>query len=220
MPLLRCLKKTDMMKIIKRLYLFPILLFCTCKRADSALFELLPPSRTGIDFANTLAESDSLNILNYIYYYNGGGVGIADVNNDGLEDVLFTGNESSCRLYLNKGNLKFEDVTQVAGLTTSQWCTGVALADVNGDGWTDIYICTAGYAQPDRRRNLLFINQGKKGVVQFTEAATAYGIADKGYSTQAAFFDYDRDGDPDLYVMNHANERETVNTPLPKRTNA
>lgn len=208
-----------MMKIIKRLYLFPILLFCTCKRADSALFELLPPSRTGIDFANTLAESDSLNILNYIYYYNGGGVGIADVNNDGLEDVLFTGNESSCRLYLNKGNLKFEDVTQVAGLTTSQWCTGVALADVNGDGWTDIYICTAGYAQPDRRRNLLFINQGKKGVVQFTEAATAYGIADKGYSTQAAFFDYDRDGDPDLYVMNHANERETVNTPLPKRTN-
>jgi hypothetical protein len=112
------------------------------------LFQRLSPARTGIDFANILAESDSLNILNYLYYYNGGGVGIADFNNDGLEDIFFTGNESSCRLYLNQGGLKFEDVTKQAGLSTTQWCTGVSIADVNGDGWMDIYVCTAGYAKP------------------------------------------------------------------------
>ena len=192
--------------------------FCACKRTEPALFQLLSPTRTGIDFANTLAESDSLNILNYLYYYNGGGVGIADFNNDGLEDVFFTGNERSCRLYLNKGGLKFEDITQQAGLSTTQWCTGVSISDVNGDGWMDIYVCTAGYPKPEQRKNLLFINQGKQQVLSFREAANDYGIADTSYSTQAAFFDYDHDGDLDLYVMNHANERETVNTPLLKKT--
>jgi hypothetical protein len=181
------------------------------------LFQRLSPARTGIDFANILAESDSLNILNYLYYYNGGGVGIADFNNDGLEDIFFTGNESSCRLYLNQGGLKFEDVTKQAGLSTTQWCTGVSIADVNGDGWMDIYVCTAGYAKPEQRKNLLFINQGKQQALVFREAANEYGIADTSYSTQAAFFDCDHDGDLDLYVMNHANERETVNTPLLKK---
>jgi hypothetical protein len=205
----------------KRVFIFLPLLFCTCKRAEPALFELLSPTRTGIDFSNALSESDSLNILNYVYYYNGGGTGIADFNNDGLEDIFFAGNETSCRLYLNKGHLTFEDVTADACLITTQWCTGVSIADVNNDGWMDIYVCTAGYPQPERRKNLLFINQGlqggKEGGLAFVESAAAYGLADTSYSTQAAFFDYDLDGDLDLYVMNHANERETVNTPLPKK---
>jgi hypothetical protein len=149
-------------------------------------------------------------------------VAVADFNNDGLEDIFFTGNETSCRLYLNKGRLKFEDVTEQAGLETTRWCTGVAIADVNGDGLRDIYVCVAGYPQPERRGNLLFVNQGPApggGVPAFREMAAEYGIADTGYSTQAAFFDYDNDGDLDLYVMNHANERATLNTPLPKKTN-
>jgi len=220
-------------------YFFLPLLFCGCKKAEPALFQLLPPDRTGIDFANNLAEGKSLNILNYVYYYNGGGVGIADFNNDGLEDIFFAGNETSCRLYLNKGNLKFEDVTKSAGLETTAWCTGVAIADVNADGWLDIYVCAAGYPQAERRKNLLFINngglppapsegggavtppppsEGAGGRPTFSEQAETYGIADTSYSTQAAFFDYDLDGDLDLYVMNHANERSTLNTPLPKKT--
>ncbi|MBK8566780.1 MAG: VCBS repeat-containing protein [Saprospiraceae bacterium] len=124
------------------------------------MFQLLPPEQTGIDFSNNLAEGDSLNILNYVYYYNGGGVGIADFNNDGLEDIFFTGNETSCRLYLNKGDLKFEDVTKSAGLETTAWCTGVAIEDVNADGWLDIYVSVAGHSEPERRRNLLFVNNG------------------------------------------------------------
>jgi hypothetical protein len=212
----------------KQVYIFSIpLLFCACKKTDPALFQLLPPNRTGIDFANNLAEGDSLNILNYVYYYNGGGVGIGDFNNDGLEDIFFSGNEVSSRLYLNKGNLKFEDITQAAGLETTAWCTGVAVADVNADGWLDIYVCTAGHPQPERRRNLLFINNGTsqspitnhQSPVTFTEQAAEYGLADTSYSTQAAFFDYDLDGDLDLYLLNHANERATLNTPLPKKTN-
>jgi hypothetical protein len=188
----------------------------------------LPPERTGVDFANTLSEGDSLNILNYIYYYNGGGVGVADFNNDGLEDIFFSGNEVSSRLYLNKGNLHFEDVTKIAGLETTSWCTGVAIADVNADGWQDIYVCKAGYTQPERRRNLFFINKGltsplegengKINVPTFREMATECGIADTSYSTHAAFFDYDLDGDLDLYILNHANERTTLNTPLPRTT--
>ncbi len=205
------------MTIRQTKYLLLPLLFCGCKKADPALFELLPAARTGVDFKNTLAEGDSLNILNYVYYYNGGGVGIGDFNNDGLEDIFFAGNEVSCRLYLNKGNLKFEDVTRKAGLETTAWCTGVAIADVNGDGWNDIYISTAGYSRPAQRGNLLFINAGQPGIPAFTEMAAQYGIADTGYTTQAAFFDYDLDGDLDLYVMNHANERATLNTPLPKK---
>jgi hypothetical protein len=199
--------------------LFFFLLFCTCKRADIPLFQLLPSEHTGIYFSNKLTENDSLNILNYVYYYNGGGVAIADFDKDGLEDIFFSGNETSCKLYKNKGGLKFEDITQTTGLETTQWCTGVSVADINNDGWMDIYVCAAGYPQPERRKNLLFINQGKNGTMAFTEESVAYGIADNGYATQAAFFDYDHDGDLDLYVLNHANERATVNTPLPKKTN-
>ena len=183
------------------------------------MFELLSPEQTGINFSNILSESDSLNILNYVYYYNGGGVGIADFNNDGLEDIFFTGNEISSKLYLNKDNLNFEDVTNKSGLETNKWCTGVAIADVNSDGWKDIYICVAGYTDSLSRKNLLYINQGKKGELKFIEKAEEFGLADRSYSTHAAFFDYDLDGDLDLYVLNHTNERSTLNTPLPKKIN-
>lgn len=199
------------------------LLFCNCGRGTLHLFELLNPDKCGVHFTNNLSESDSLNILNYVYYYNGGGVGIADFNNDGLEDIFFSGNETSCQLYLNKGEMKFEERSQQASVQTTQWCTGVAIADVNSDGWMDIYVCAAGHPEPERRKNLLFINQGIQDtdtkVPTFRESAAAYGLADTAYSTQAAFLDFDLDGDLDLYVMNHANERESVNTPLPKKRN-
>ena len=199
------------------IFLLILLLFCSCKKEQHPLFRLLAPNESGINFINNLSENDSLNIINYVYYYNGGGVGIADFNKDGLEDIFFTSNETSCSLYINKGHMKFENVTIEVGLQTSDWCTGVSLADVNGDGWTDIYICKAGHRNPLLRKNLLFINNGKSGKLSFTEAAEAYGIADTSYSSQAAFFDFDHDGDLDLYVMNHANERKTLNTPLPQK---
>ncbi len=208
--------------MIKQLAIFwglGILLFVSCKKPETALFQLLPPAHTGIDFNNQLAEGDSLNILNYVYYYNGGGVGIGDFNKDGLEDIFFAGNELSSRLFLNKGDLKFEDATAAAGVTTKSWCTGVAVADVNADGWLDIYVCTAGHPEASQRKNLLFINQGQADIPVFEEMAAQYGLADTAYSTHAAFFDYDRDGDLDLYVLNHANERATLNTPLPKKIN-
>ncbi|MCO6478030.1 MAG: VCBS repeat-containing protein [Phaeodactylibacter sp.] len=188
---------------------------------EAPMLELLPPERTGVDFTNRLSEGDSLNIMNYVYYYNGGGVGIADFNNDGREDLFFTGNETSCRLYLNKGGMRFEDITGQAGLETEAWATGVAIADVNADGWKDIYICAAGYDVPSKRANLFYLNQGPApdGLPRFREAAAEYGIADTSYSTHAAFFDYDLDGDLDLYVLNHANQRSTLNTPLPRKLN-
>jgi enediyne biosynthesis protein E4 len=202
----------------------PALLFfdaCVEKSGETALFELLPAARTGIDFSNRLVEGDSLHILNYIYYFNGGGVGIADFNNDGLEDIFFTGNEVSCRLYLNRGGLQFEDVTEEAGVGTDRWATGVAVVDINGDGYADIYVCVAGHDHPEDRANLLFINNGPSSGdpfhITFREAAREYGLADTGYSTHAAFFDYDLDGDLDVYVMNHANERTALNTPLPRK---
>jgi hypothetical protein len=196
-----------------------LLAFCAlgCTGNERAMFDPLPSKKTGIDFANTLREGDSLNILNYIYYYNGGGVGIADLNNDGLEDVFFTGNETSCRLYLNRGDFRFEDVTRQAGLETTAWCTGVSIADLNEDGWWDIYLCVAGGTTPGQRRNLLFVNQGKTGTLYFQEMALEAGIADTSYSTHSAFLDYDLDGDLDLYLLNHANERGSLNTPLPPK---
>ncbi|MCB0564792.1 MAG: VCBS repeat-containing protein [Phaeodactylibacter sp.] len=197
------------------------LLYASCGSGDEelSLFEVLPAQRTGVGFVNRLLEGDSLNILNYVYYYNGGGVGIADFNNDGREDLFFTGNETSCRLYLNKGAMQFEDITEQAGLWTEAWATGVAIADVNADGFDDIYICVGGHPEPSKRANRLYLNEGPGpgGQVHFREAAAEYGIADTSYSTHAAFFDYDLDGDLDLYVLNHANQRSTLNTPLPRK---
>lgn len=168
----------------------------------STLFTRMDEGKTGIHFRNTLRENGDANVLNYAYFYNGGGVAVGDLNNDGLPDLLFTGNMSPNRLYLNKGNFSFQDITDVSGVALQQgWCTGATMADVNGDGLLDIYICRSADVDPVRRRNLLYINQGN---LKFTEQAAAYGLADEGYSTQSAFFDYDKDGDLDLVVINHS----------------
>jgi len=182
-------------------FLLFTLLFSCQEKADQ-FFTKLSPHKTGINFKNLLQESPQFNVLNYGYFYKGGGVAAGDLNNDGLTDLYFTGNMMASHLYLNKGNLKFANIAQKAGVEAAGlWNTGVTMADVNGDGWLDIYVCRSAAKAMDARRNLLFINNQD---LTFTESATQYGIDDAGYSTQAAFFDYDRDGDLDLYVLNHS----------------
>jgi hypothetical protein len=189
------------------------------KKVDS-LFQLVPSSFTGIGFSNELVADDSLNILEYDYYYNGGGVAAADLNNDGLADLYFTGNQVSSRLYINKGNLRFEDVTVQAGVSTMNWATGVSVADVNADGLPDMYISFAGHLEGSRRKHKLFINKGNdsNGIPVFKDEAAEYGIADTSYTTQSCFFDYDKDGDPDLLLANHYRSRLNPNLPTDRRT--
>src|SRR6185437_13178844 len=142
-------------------FLLIIILFFGCKDDASKLFTKLGEGQTGINFKNQLFENDDFNVLNYIYYYNGGGVAIGDINNDGLPDILFTGNMVKNRLYLNKGNFKFEDITDKSGIAEKQgWCTGATMVDVNGDGKLDIYICRSADGNAAMRQNLLFINNG------------------------------------------------------------
>ena len=179
-----------------------LILLGGCSHKPATLFDRLTPGETGIDFINTIRESADANLLNYAYFYNGGGVAIGDIDNDGLPDILFTGNMSPNRLYRNKGHFTFEDITESSGIAAAQgWCTGATMADVNGDGLLDIYICRSADSDPVRRRNLLYINLGHG---KFREAAAEYGLADEGYSTQAVFFDYDGDGDLDLFLVNHS----------------
>ncbi|MEO6314695.1 MAG: VCBS repeat-containing protein [Chitinophagaceae bacterium] len=179
----------------------------TPAQADG-LFKLLPPAQTHIDFVNTLNEDLNANVMMYEYIYNGGGVAIADVNGDGLQDICFTANMSANKLYLNKGKLVFQDITQAAGMEgrPGPWKTGISMADVNGDGLQDIYICHSGKLSGPKRLNELFINDGNdaSGIPHFTEQAEKYGLADSAYSTQAVFFDYDRDGDLDMFLLNHS----------------
>lgn len=180
-----------------------------CRKAapTGAAFSEVPRSRTNIEFRNLLVEKETFNIFKYQYFYNGGGTAVGDFNNDGLVDILFTGNMVKNRLYLNQGDFNFEDVTQASGIAEKEgWCTGATPVDINQDGWLDVYICRAGYPFDNLRSNLLFINQGKKpdGSVKFEEKAADYGLADLGHSTHASFFDYDKDGDLDLFIMNHS----------------
>jgi hypothetical protein len=166
-----------------------------CINKPGTVFTELNSAKTGIEFRNLLVEDESLNVAHYIYFYNGGGVAIGDINGDGLQDVFFSGNMVKNRLFLNKGNFEFEDITTTSGVAEKQgWCTGATIVDINGDGHPDIYICRSADDDPRRRKNLLFINNGD---LTFTEQAEKYGLADSGYSTQAAFFDYDKDGDLD-----------------------
>ena len=168
---------------------------------DGTLFKSIEPEKSGIDFSNTLYETDTFNSIFYEYYYNGSGLAIGDVNNDGLSDIFFGSNMDKSRLYLNKGNLEFEDITEKAGINTSgSWITGVSLVDLNMDGWLDIYLCVGGNIVDDYR-NLLFMNNGANGILTFTEKAHEVGLDDDRYSTQASFFDYDRDGDLDVYIL-------------------
>lgn len=171
------------------------------------LFSLLPSDQTHIDFNNSIIENTRANIISYQYFYNGGGVAIGDLNNDGLDDIYFSGNMTKAKLYLNKGNMQFEDITDKAGITEieTSWKTGVTMADVNGDGLLDIYQCYSGALPAQNRANTLLINQGNngQGIPTFKEQAAEYGLADTAYSTQAVFFDYDKDNDLDMFLINH-----------------
>ncbi len=173
--------------------------------STSQLFDLVPSSTTQIDFQNRVTDREKFNIISYRNYYNGGGVAIGDVNNDGLADIYFTANMEPNRLYLNEGNWKFTDVTENANVAgTKAWSTGVSMADVNADGWLDIYVCNSGDVEGLDRRNELFINQGDG---TFREEAAVFGLDDHGFSTHASFFDYDGDGDLDCYMLNNSIKR-------------
>ena len=178
--------------------------FVSC-RSDNTLFREVSSKKSGIEFNNKIVESDTLNVLQYEYLYNGGGVGVGDFNNDSLPDIYFTGNRVSNKLYLNRGNLKFEDVTSASNTgTNGQWSKGVSVVDINNDGLLDIYVCTAVLNPPHRRKNLLYINQGvdkATSIPTFVESAAAYGLADTSSTQMAAFFDFDNDGDLDVYLL-------------------
>ena len=197
-------------------YLFFFLLICICISCNrhKSLFETISSNHSGIDFRNDITETDSMNVLNVSNIYNGGGVGIGDFNQDGLPDIYFTGNLVSNKLYLNKGDFKFDDITVASGAGgEGKWCRGVTVVDINNDGWPDIYVCATINPKGERRKNILYINQGldKDGIPHFKDMAAEYGLADTSFSTMAAFFDYDNDGDLDMYLV----VNEIVNSTIP-----
>ncbi|MFC5539193.1 CRTAC1 family protein, partial [Rhodocytophaga aerolata] len=187
-----------------------------CTNRSEALFQTLSAEQTGIHFSNTISSADTLTILDFEYMYNGGGVAVGDINNDGLQDIYFTGNMTSSKLYLNKGNWKFEDITTKAKVGTNVWANGVVMVDINADGFKDIYVCVGGNRNtPDAEKaNLLFINNGDN---TFTERAKEYGLADTGHGIQSAFLDYDGDGDLDMYLLRNAFVDYNRNIPKPKQ---
>lgn len=188
-------------------------LLFSCKE-EQKTFSELSADKTNIVFANRITENDTLNILAYEYVYNGGGVALGDFNNDGLTDAYFTGNTTANQLYLNKGDMKFENITKQAGVGgEGRWSSGVALVDINNDGLLDIYVCATASKVSSQRANMLYVNQGieQNGVPLFKEMAKEYGIADTTHTTNAAFFDYDNDGDLDLYVL--VNEMDDTRFP-------
>ncbi len=195
------------------------LFFYSCSNQTSLkVFENVPAEITSINFANTIKNDSGLSILEYNYFYNGGGIAAADFNNDGLSDLYFTGNQVTSKLYLNKGNFSFDDITKLAGVETQHWATGVATADVNNDGLPDMYVSYAGYDDGTKRQHQLFINKGidSKGIPAFRDEAIAYGLADTGFTTQSVFLDYDRDGDMDLLLINHTKDNKNPNFPRQK----
>jgi len=191
----------------KLIYLLLIILFSGCSKTDkviisATLFEITNNEHTNIHFANNVTEDLYFNFLTYPYIYNGGGISIGDINNDGLEDIYFTSNQQSNKLYLNKGDLEFTDITKKGNVTDDKgWSTGVTMVDINNDGWLDIYVCKSGSIDNnDLRKNKLFINQHNN---TFKESAHEYGVDFNGFSIQSHFFDMDKDGDLDLYLVNH-----------------
>ncbi len=175
-----------------------MLLVLSCSKSSKDLFTALEASDTHIDFSNNIEEDEVHNIYSFMNIYTGAGVGVGDVNNDGLTDVFFAGNMVSSRLYLNNGDFNFKDITTSAGLLSNRWATGVSMIDINQDGWLDIYVCVSGGGVISERANLLYINQKDN---TFIEKAKEYGLADTSQSTQAAFFDYDLDGDLDMFLI-------------------
>ncbi len=180
------------------------LLLIACSSPDK--FRLIDPSDSGIDFSNTISESDTFNLMRFEYIYNGAGVGIADLNGDGLQDIIFAGNQVSSKVYLNLGKFRFRDITYCfKGLSNDQWYSSVTIADVNNDRVPDIYLTSTRYKEPERRKNRLWVSDGKSpdGLPHYTEKAEEYGVADTSFSVCAAFLDYDLDGDADLYILNN-----------------
>lgn len=188
--------------LLLAMVIFMALYSCSRESKINQRFTSISPRDSGIDFENTLIESDSVNAYRFLYLYNGAGVGIGDFNNDGLSDVFLAGNMTSSKLYLNEGNFKFRDITKAAGLETETWVHGVSVVDVNNDGWLDIYLSIGGVKQGLNSRNLLFINNQDE---TFIESAEAFGLDDNSLTTHSAFFDYDLDGDLDVYMINYEN---------------
>jgi hypothetical protein len=185
--------------------LIPLLWLAGCDvgKRDRQLFKLLSPDQTGVTFANTITTDDSLNVQTDVYVYNGAGVAVGDIDNDGLPDIFFSGNMVSSRLYLNKGHMRFDDITGRARVSTHRWATGATMVDINNDGYLDIYVSVSGpeWSKAEQRANLLFINNRDH---TFTEAAVQYGVADTGFTTHAVFLDYDGDGCLDLFLLNNS----------------
>ncbi|WP_396591510.1 VCBS repeat-containing protein [Allomuricauda sp. R78024] len=196
------------MRRIYWIFFSAILLGVGCsKNSSESFFKKQPASHTGITFKNELKDTPELNILTYLYYYNGAGVAAGDFNNDNLVDLYFTSNQGADKLYINKGGFKFEDITEAANINNSDgWTTGVTHVDINNDGLLDIYICKVGNYKTIQGKNLLYVNQGvdENGISSFKEEASKYNLDFSGFSTQAAFFDYDIDGDLDMYLLNHS----------------
>ena len=189
-------------KLVCIFYLTSIVVASSC-REEKRMFKVLDSGETNINFKNTPASQEGLNILYYVYYYNGAGVAAGDINNDGYDDIFFAANDrGKNKLYLNRKNLQFEDITETAGVAgVSDWCTGVTMADVNGDGYLDIYVCAVSNKHGLFGYNELYINNRNE---TFTESSALYGLNFSGYSTQSVFFDYDHDGDLDCYVLNQS----------------
>src|SRR5688572_1535794 len=191
-----------------------IIFFASCVyKGKASLFTQLPANESGIYFNNEIEDNDSTKSIINEFGFMGGGVGIGDFNNDGLKDIFFSGNQVSCGLYINKGKNKFQDITESAGVSSDAWCTGVSIVDINCDGYDDIYVCVFGINLLRRAKNLLFINQRD---LTFREEGESYGLADTSYSTQAVFFDYDRDGDLDMYLANYLLNAGNANNIVPR----
>src|SRR5258708_2275015 len=180
----------------------PMAVLSGCKQKEQTVITKVTSEETSVDFNNINVENEQINIFTYEYLYNGAGVAVGDINKDGLPDIYFSSNNLENKLYLNKGNFEFEDITQHAGAGCKPgWKTGVSMVDINADGWLDLYVCRSADSNPQNRKHFLLINNHD---LTFTEKASEYGLDDDSYSTQAAFFDYDRDGDLDVFLLNHS----------------
>ena len=191
--------------------MFPVLITFGCTKPPDKLFQVIPPEYSNIDFSNTIVSNDTFNVVDFYYIYNGGGVGIGDFNNDGLQDVYFSGNEVKNELYLNKGDFKFQNISSEANVEAADiWSQGIIVADINLDGWQDIYVCASIHNLPENRKNKLYINNGlnSNGIPTFREEAKKWGIVEPGHSANAALIDYDLDGDLDLFVINNFMDRK------------